>query len=374
MTDIFVYGTLRFVPLLELVTGKAAADLDIQPALLPDHQVYAVAGEAFPMIQDCSGAEAQGLLIRGLTAADTAALDFYEGGFDFTLKPLQVRLGSGGTYPVDVYFPAPGLWQAGDVWDLDAWAVKWGAMTLRAAADIMSYQGRISAKEAARAMPSARRRASSWLALQAQPEDPARDLSKDVIVHAHKRAHAGFFAYEEMDLQFRRNDGTMSPVMNREAFMNGNAAVVLPYDPVTDQVLLVEQFRAAIYMGGETRPWMWEPVAGLVDPGETPEEAARRESLEEAGLTVEELELVGDIYPSSGCLTEKLHVYVGIADFSQRAEGGGLAEEGEDIRSEVLPFDILMERIDANAYQDMPLVTAGLWLARHRERLRGKYA
>lgn len=374
MTDIFVYGTLRYLPLLELVLGKPSAALDIQPARLPGHQVYAVAGEPFPMIEPCAGQEAEGLLLRRLAPEDTGALNFYEGGFDYTLKPVEVLPEGGSPVPVEVYFPEPGLWARGNVWDLDAWAAEWGAMTLRAAEDIMAYQGRITPQQAARAMPSARRRAASWLAAQAGPEDPAHDLSEDVIVHAHRRSHIGFFACEEMDLQFRRNDGSMSPVLNREAFMNGDAAVVLPYDPVRDEVLLVEQFRAAAYIGGETRPWMLEAVAGLIDPGEQPEDTARRESLEEAGLTVEDLELVGEIYPSSGCLTQKLHVYVGICDISKRQGGGGVAHEGEDIRSEVLPFDVLMERIDARACQDMPLVTAGLWLARHHGRLRAEYA
>lgn len=374
MTDLFFYGTLRYVPLLEIVTGKEAGTLDAQPARLPEHQVYTVSGQPFPMIEASAGSQAEGLLVRGLTEADVAALNFYEGGFDFELKPVEVLLAGGGMAQAGVYFPEPGLWTKGAVWDLDGWAAEWGAMTLLAAQEIMSYQGRISAKEAAAAMPSARRRASSRLALAALPQHPDHDLAQDVTVHRHNRAHIGFFAYEDMDLQFRRNDGSMSPVMNRSALMNCHATVVLPYDPVRDEVLLVEQFRAAVFIGGEQQPWMWEPVAGQIDPGETPEEAARRESLEEAGLTVKELEKVGDMYASSGCLTEKLHVFVGICDFSQRQGGGGVADEGEDIRSDVLPFEVLMERIDANAYLDMPLVTAGLWLARNRARLRAQYA
>ncbi len=373
MSDLFFYGSLRYIPLLELVLGKPAADLNISPAHLAGHQTHAVKGEAFPIIVAAEGAAAEGLLVRDLDDQDVAALNFYEGGFDYALKPVHPTLADGTKAAADVYFAEAGRWQAGDVWHLDRWISDWGAMTLRAAREIMAYKGRITAQDAAHALPSARRRASAWLAAQEKPQDPQRDLARDVIVHGHKHAHIGFFAYEEMDLQFRQNDGEMSPVMNRAAFMNGRASVVLPYDPVQDKVLLVEQFRAAVYMGGETRPWMWEPVAGLVDPGETPEQAARRESLEEAGLTVQELELVGEIYPSSGCLTEILHVFVGISDFSTRSGGGGLAGEGEDIRSEILPFETLMERIDAQAYQDMPLVTCGLWLARHRDRLRAKY-
>ncbi|MEP2715438.1 NUDIX domain-containing protein, partial [Pseudophaeobacter sp.] len=247
-----------------------------------------------------------------------------------------------------------------------------GALTLRAAEEVMAYQGRVTAEEMRQCFPSIRRRAGSWLEAQARSEDPAHDLSRDVLVARHKRAFVNFFAMEEMDLQFRRYDGSMSPMVNRGVALVGRASVVLPYDPIRDQVLLVEQFRAATFIAGEKRPWMWEPVAGLIDPGETAEQAARREAMEEAGVTVSKLEEVSAAYPSSGSSGEFIYIFIGITDLSDINGGGGVAGENEDLRSEILGFDALMQGVDDGIYQDLPLVTAALWLSRHRDRLRAE--
>lgn len=370
MVDLFLYGTLRYVPLLELVLGRGGDALKTAAAYLPDHQVFQVQDQPFPAIAAAEGERAKGILVRGLSQDDLDALNYYEGGFDYALQPVEVQLETGGTAGAEVYFPTPGAWQLANPWSLQDWVEDWGALSLRAAEEVMSYQGRVSAAEMVKCFPSVRRRASAWLAGQARDEDAARDLATDVVVHDHKRAFVNFFAMEEMDLQFRRYDGTMSPVMNRCAALVGRAAVVLPYDPLRDQVLLVEQFRAATFIAGEKRPWMWEPVAGLIDPGETPETTARREAMEEAGVKVTDLEVVSNAYPSSGASGEFIHIFVGLADLSDIQGGGGLASEGEDLRSEIISFETLMQGIDDHSYQDLPLIASALWLARHRDRLR----
>lgn len=83
--------------------------------------------------------------------------------------------------------------------------------------------------------------------------------------------------------------------------------IVLTYDPVHDRVLLVEQFRAGPLARQEENPWRLEPIAGLIDRGETPEEAGLREAHEEAGLTLSRLELVARSYPSPVISTEFFH-------------------------------------------------------------------
>lgn len=374
MADLFFYGTLRHLPLLELVLGRKGADLDAVPAQLPGHAVFEVQNQPFPAIEARAGCTADGLLARGLTEADLAALNFYEGGFDYALERVTLQLADGTEAAAQVYFPAPGQWQTGAPWDLEAWVRKWGALTLRAAEEVMAYQGRMSAGDVARVFPSIRRRAAAWLAGQARPADPAHDLDRDVVVHGHKRAYMNFFAMEEMDLQFRRYDGSLSPVINRCAAMVGHAAVVLPYDPLRDQVLLVEQFRAPPFIMGDTSPWMWEPVAGVIDPGESAETTAIREAKEEAGVTIQQLEVVARAYPSSGALAEFIHIFVGLCDLSDISGGGGMAGEGEDIRSRILSYEALMQGVDGQEYKDMPLVMAALWLARHRGRLRSPSA
>lgn len=371
MSTLFFYGSLRHAPLLEIVLGRSAAQIDAQPAILPDHGVYWARGEAFPLIVSEAGSSAPGLLVRNLSAEDLARLSYYEGGFGYGRETVQFQLENGDSVAGEVFFPAPGLWPRGGLWSLEDWEARWGAVSCRAAREVMDYYGRVPASEIAERLPSIRRRAASWLAAQARPADPERDIDRDVEVVAHRHAHLCFYGIEEADLRFRRHDGAMSPVLNRSALMVGQAAVVLPYDPARDCVLLVEQFRAPVYLSGDRAPWIWEPVAGLVDPGETPETTAMRETEEEAGLRLHRLEKIGEAYSSTGSSGEYIHLFVGIADLTRTTASGGLASEGEDIRSEIVTFDALMEGIDTQRYRDLPLISTALWLARHRERLRG---
>lgn len=371
MADLFFYGTLRHLPLLEIVLGRPAGALDAVPGALPDHAVFWVRDQSFPIIQARKGQAAPGLLLRGLSAADVDRLIFYEGGFGYDLRPATITLEAGGAAQGQAFFPRPGLWETDGSWDLDGWAADWAAVICRAATEMMSYFGRVSDEVIARRYHPMLIRAAAWVAAQARPADPDRDVARDVVVRDFRHAHLSFFGMDEAELQFRRHDGGMSPVLNRNALMVGQAAVVLPYDPVRDAVLVIEQFRAPVFLSGDRAPWVWEPVAGLVDPGETPEQTAHREAMEEAGLRLDRLEKVGEMYSSTGSSGEYLHLFVGIADLIETTENGGLSEEGEDIRSQIISYDALMEGIDSHRYRDMPLITSALWLARHRHRLRG---
>lgn len=373
MADLFFYGTLCHLPLLEQVLGRPRQQMSVHPARLPDHASFWVKGQNFPMISEHPGSSVDGLLVRGLSEADVAALNYYEGGFLYDLKPVSVRLGSGEVASAEVYFPNPDQWLEGAPWDLEDWVAQWGAIVTEAAKEIMAYQGRVAAETVANRAYPILVRAAAQLEARKRPVAAGRDLTKDVIVRQHDYAHLGFFGMQEIDLQHRRFDGSMGPVINRSALMVGAAAVVLPYDPARDAVLLVQQFRTPTFLAGEPDPWIWEPVAGLIDPGETPESTARREAVEEAGVEISHLEPVAAGYPSTGNSGEYIHIFIGLADLSHVTGGGGVASEGEDIRSRVISFDDLMAGIDAQTFNDMPLITAGLWLARHRNRLQNDF-
>ena len=369
MANLFFYGTLRHVPLLEVVLGRSAAEVDLIPATLADHAVLCVVGHDFPIIVEVVGDTATGLLVRGLTETDCERLVFYEGGFDYALKPASLMLADNTEAEAQVFFPEPGKWQSADPWSLRSWADRWGSLVVRTAQDVMDEFGRRPAQEVIAHSGTYRRLAAAWLSARARPADPNRDVTRDVLVHRRRRPYASFLALDEIDLQFRRYDGAMSPVLSRAALMVGEPVVVLPYDPVMDSVLLVEQFRTPVFLGGSRSPWVWEPIAGLIDPGETPETAARRESLEEAGLQISRLEPVGQAYSSTGSSSEYVHMFVGLADLSETDRVGGLAAEGEDIRPRVIRRSALMEGVDEQTYCDMPLLTCALWLDRHLDRL-----
>ncbi len=321
------------------------------------------------MIRSAPGERASGLLVRGLSEEDIARLVFYEGGFDFDLDPCPVKTKDGMVSFARVFFPDPDLWQPAGPWSLETWTREWGASTLIAADEVMSYFGRIDPSEVLRSFPAIRKRACSRLAAAERPAADW-DTERDVVDIGHRRLALSFFGFEEMDLRHRQHDGSMGPVLRRSALMTAQAAVVLPYDPGRDSVLLVEQFRPPVYMAGDPNPWVWEPVAGLVDPGESPEEAARREAREEAHLDLGRLERAGGCYSSTGSSTEYVHLFVGIADLDHTVSGVGAEGEGEDIRSAILSFDELMSRVDTHQVNDLPLLSLALWLARHRARLR----
>ena len=139
-----------------------------------------------------------------------------------------------------------------------------------------------------------------------------------------------------------------------------------------DLVLVVEQFRAGPLARGDVQCWQIEAVAGRVDPGETPPEAARREAVEEAGLDLRDLIEVARYYPSPGAVSEYLYSYVALVDLPDGVAGVfGMEEEAEDIRTHLIAFDRLMDLVVSGEIENAPLILTALWLQRERPRLRG---
>ena len=248
------------------------------------------------------------------------------------------------------------------------------AVILAAAAQIMQNFGERPASTLfARLGPILVRAASHVRAQDApQPSDLRFQAgAQDVAVAAYRQPYAHFFALEEVDVSWRRFDGTMSAAVTRAAFVSGDAVTVLPYDPARDRVLVIEQFRAGPFLRGDPQPWLIEAIAGRVDPGETPAEAARREAVEAAGLSLGALHEVAGYYPSPGAKTEFLYSYVAITDLPDGAAGVfGLAEENEDIRGHLIGFEQLMALVGSGEIANAPLIMTALWLSGQRDRLR----
>jgi nudix-type nucleoside diphosphatase (YffH/AdpP family) len=361
--NLFFYGTLRDAALLRIVLGNDPAAGRLTPATLPAHAVLAVAGERFPMIVARDGAEAKGVLLRDVTPEEDARLRYYEGGFDYGLRAVTLSDGQGA----EVFFPDGG-WQGNGPWSLERWQAEWGPIARAAAEEQMDHFGHWTPQEMLARTPMTLHRAAARVAAAQMRPDPRTER---VELLKRSRTYTYFFALNDLLLKVPQRDGTMGPVMDRSVFFVGDASVVLPYDPALDCVLLTEQFRAPVWLNGDPAPWVREPVAGLVDPGETPEEAARREAVEEAGVEICALHKVGAAYSSTGSSTEFVHMFVGIATLDGAAgRGGGVAEEGEDIATMVLPYSDFIAAVDAGAFKDMPLLTCANWLARHRDRLR----
>ena len=366
MSDpLFVYGTLRYRPLLWQVLG-AYDHLTILDAALPDHAVDRVNGHAYPMIRSSPGDTAQGLLIEGLKPDDHDRLNYYEWGFAYDRRRLSVA-----GRMAEVFFPADGDLMPDGPWDLEHWVDRWGPLTVQAAVEIMEGYGSTPPQEMARRREMINARAAAWVIAQTEPGQGAFTADQ-VIFHDRRRPYTNFFSLVEYDLQHPQFDGGTTPVLTRATFVGTDAAIVLPYDPVRDRVLLIEQFRTGPLARGDRFPWSLEPVAGRVDAGETPEDCARRETREEAGVTLLDLHLISRSYPSPGSSTEFFHIYLGLADLPDDLNrNGGQADENEDIAIHVFSFDDLMQMVDSVQIKNGPLVLAALWLHRNRDRLRG---
>jgi ADP-ribose pyrophosphatase len=248
-----------------------------------------------------------------------------------------------------------------------------GAEALALAHLVMAGFGQIAAAQMRRRLSSLRVAAASRVrATKAAPRG-LRVGAGIVDVSAVQHAHAGFFGLEVMDLRHKRFDGTTSPNITREVFVAGDAVTVLPYDPVRDRVLLVEQFRMGPLGRGDPLPWQLEAIAGRIDPDETPEDAARREAVEEAGLALGALEKVAEYYPTPGAVAEYLYSYVALCDLPDGVAGVfGAAEEAEDIQGHLVAFDAFMALVAGGEVANAPLLLTALWLQRERARLRGQ--
>jgi nudix-type nucleoside diphosphatase (YffH/AdpP family) len=125
--------------------------------------------------------------------------------------------------------------------------------------------------------------------------------------------------------------------VDREVVDHGEAAVVLLIDRSRGVAVMVRQWRAPLLAAGAD-PYLLEACAGILDPGETPEQAARREAEEETGLSVGELRKIGVAIPSGGTLTERMHLYV--AEVATEGAEGNRAQphEGEHIEVIEVPL------------------------------------
>jgi ADP-ribose pyrophosphatase len=181
--------------------------------------------------------------------------------------------------------------------------------------------------------------------------------------------YEGFFRLERVRLRHSLHRGGMSPTLVREILEKGNVVAMLPYDPVTDTVVMIEQFRVGA-IGDQRSAWLLEIVAGLMEPGELPEEVARREAKEEAGLAVGRLESIARFFATPAKSSELTHLFCGEVDASGAGGVHGLAHEGEDIRVIPMQADQAFALLEKGRIDSAWPMIALMWLQTHRERLR----
>jgi ADP-ribose pyrophosphatase len=177
----------------------------------------------------------------------------------------------------------------------------------------------------------------------------------------------GIFRIDEAKLRYERYNGQMSDEITRLNLKRGDSVAAVVHDPEADTVVLTEQFRYPTYekSGG----WLLELPAGVVNADEEkdPQKTIQRELLEEIGYQVEKVERISTFYVSPGGSDERIHLYyAAVNPDSQTGKGGGLAEEGEDIRVVVLKVNAALLMMDDGQIQDAKTIIGLQWLQLHR--------
>ncbi len=368
---LFLYGTLCHAPLREVVLGLGHV---VSEARLDGYAVHWASGGDHPVIVPRRG-ETLGLLVEGLDGEAQARADWFEGGFGYRLEAVTVEVEGRGPVAARVYLPETPA-RPGAPWVLDDWVRDHAAIWLGAAGEAMA----VFAAEAGAGPGLGTRwemmklRAATRARAQASPAGHVRraafSTGRDVAVETERHPHTGYFSLQDHDLRFRRFDGALSAPVRRAGFVGGDAATVLPWDPALDAVLVVEQFRAGPFYRGDPHPWTLEPIAGRVDPHESPEDCVRREAQEEAGLHLGRLHRIADYYPSPGAVTEFVYSFVAEAELSGRGgEVGGVDAEHEDIRSHLIAREEIMALVASGEVATGPLILSLYWLEANRQRL-----
>lgn len=250
------------------------------------------------------------------------------------------------------------------------------ALLIAMAEVIMGYFPEVDAGQLARRRVHVEAQAASRLrALTESAPAVLRHAPRpqDIGVQRRIQPYAAYFAVEEIDFSHERFNAGHGDRVRRAVFVSGDAVTVLPYDQRRDRVLLVEQLRSGPLVRGDRNPWQLEAVAGRIDPGETPPQAALREAVEEAGLHLTEsgLRPIADYYPSPGTSAEKLYSYLALTDLLDGSAGvHGLDCEDEDIKGHLVAFERLMDLVRTGEISNAPTILSALWLARERAGLR----
>ncbi len=198
-------------------------------------------------------------------------------------------------------------------------------------------------------------------------------MTKQFEILEEKTSYDGFFKLKQFRLKHTLYQGGWSNTISRELFHRGNCVAVLLYDANRDEVIIIEQFRiGAIQM--PDKAWLLEIVAGAIEPGETAEEVAVRESVEEAGCEVQELIKINDFYTSPGGTSELLSLFCGKVNSENVGGIHGLDHEDEDILVKAVKFDDAYQLLlDGKFLSAIPII-AIQWLYINRNQLQEKWA
>ena len=310
-------------------------------------------------------------MVQGLSDDDMARLRYFEEA-EYDLSSIRIETAEG---PSDaLYFGATGKALPTNLpWDFAEWQRTERDVAIEAATELMAHLGVVPVEQIDDIWRGIMIRAR--MRVRARSETPVAGhlrsvrQAEDVVSEAVARPYTRYFAVEEHLLRHRKFDGTLSGTINRAVLTSGDAVTVIPYDPVRDRVLLIEQFRAPMFVRGDACPWGIEAIAGRLDQELDAESCARREAREEGGVDLGRMELVGRYYTTPGVASEHLTSFVGEADLAGTGGVFGVASEHEDIRAFTVELDVALAGVASGEVNNAPAMLTLLWLQLNRHRL-----
>ncbi len=191
------------------------------------------------------------------------------------------------------------------------------------------------------------------------PQPPAWTRTA-VVERSTEIVHNGFLKVAKRVLDVPRADGGMMVNVDREVLRRGDAGAALVHDVKRDWILLIDVFRFPAYDRGEAG-WLHEIVAGVIEPGETPEEGVRRELMEEVGYEAPKLIKIAEIYMSPGYSTERMHIfYAPVRPKNAIDESAHGVDHGEDIARVWMTRKAFLKSLPT--INDAKTLIAGYWL------------
>ncbi|MEK9671661.1 MAG: NUDIX domain-containing protein [Rhodospirillaceae bacterium] len=203
----------------------------------------------------------------------------------------------------------------------------------------------------------------------------------DLDVIARKRVFDGYFKMDEWRIRHKMFNGGRSGEFTRECLERGHAVAVMPYDPVRDEVVLIERFRVGAaasrpspnWGANPPSPWLIEIVAGIVEDGETPEDVAAREMVKESGCEALALKHICTYLATPGCCSETIGLYAAWVDSSRAGGVHGLDHENEDIRVFTAAAEDAFRMARDGRANNCTLLIALQWLELNRDALRREW-
>ncbi|MDA9748630.1 NUDIX domain-containing protein [Pelagibacteraceae bacterium] len=169
-------------------------------------------------------------------------------------------------------------------------------------------------------------------------------MSSKFKIVSKKNLYNGFFKMNEVVLKYKKYDGTWTNKISRELFGGAQVSAVLPYDPLKKEIILIQQFRPGT-ISKNFDNYLNEIVAGIIDDGESPEDAAKRECVEETGCVIKKLIPIQGYFPAPGSSESFYHLFLGETETFNGTRIMGLENENEDIKVQSFKTSEIREKM-----------------------------